>query len=147
VVPHLPRRNTQVQLLESLLVLEGVHTLPEAAVLVSQQGLLLNQSLKGLSNQLLAGLDTAEIAPTHHEEAAVDPNVTAAQWANVSDCSSGPSIDDVKTRGRLHQKQGGDGAALPKCHRSGTTWVLWIAEYSQEASSSPSPYCSRLSGW
>ena len=122
MIPHLPRRNTLVQLLESLLVLEGVHTLPEAAVLVSQQGLLLDKSLKGRSNQLFAGVYMAELLPTHDEEAAVDPNVTAAQWANVSDGSSGASVDDVKTRGRLHQKQGGDGAAaLPKCHRSGTT--------------------------
>jgi hypothetical protein len=63
VIPHLPRRNTLVQLPESLLVLEGVHTLPEATVVVSQQGLLLNQSLNGLSNQLLAGLDMVAVAP------------------------------------------------------------------------------------
>jgi len=87
-----------------------------------------------LSNQNFAGLDMAELLPTH-EEAAVDPNVTAAQWANVTDGSSRPSVDDVKTRNRLHQKQGGKDAVLPKCHSSGTTGVLWIAEDSQEASS------------
>lgn len=49
MIPNLPRRLAPlVDVVEHLLVLEGIHSRPEAIVLVGQKLLLFNQSLKWL---------------------------------------------------------------------------------------------------
>src|ERR1019366_7037955 len=77
---------------QALLVLESVHTLPKAGVLVGQQGLLLNQPPKGFAHQFLTGTNVAKDLMAHCEEATVDPNVAAGQPPNPPDPSVGVGI-------------------------------------------------------
>ena len=124
MLPDFPRRRALVQLLEALLVLERVHALPETGALVGQQGLLLNQPLKGLPHQFLARLQIAEDLLAHHEEATVDPNVAATQRANLPDHALRLDVDNVKTRSGLHQQQRSDGVALPEGLQHGREWDI-----------------------
>ena len=78
-LPDFPRRGALVQFLKTLLILKRIHALPEAGVLIRQQGLLLDQPLKWLPHQFFARLDVAKDLVAQNEEAAVDPDVGAAQ--------------------------------------------------------------------
>lgn len=75
MIPHLPRRLALIQFFEALLVLERIHALPEAGVLVCQQSLLLNQPLKWLSYEFFAVQNIPKDFLTHDKESAVDPGI------------------------------------------------------------------------
>ena len=63
VVPDLPWRRAQVQILEVLLVLEGVHRLPEPVVPQDGELALRDQALEGLLDQFHTQKDTAVTVP------------------------------------------------------------------------------------
>src|SRR5271168_3157336 len=51
----------------------------------------------------------------HSEESTVDPNIGSGYRTNLPHRSFRPRINNVKTRGRLHQQQRGNSITLPEC--------------------------------
>ena len=71
MIPDFPGRVALVEFLKALLVLEGVHALPETGAFMCQQRTLVNQSLKRLPHQLVPWIDIAEDFSPKHEEASL----------------------------------------------------------------------------
>src|SRR5215471_18703582 len=111
-MPDFPWRDPQVQFFQALLVLESVHALPKPGALLRQQGSLFNEPLKRLAYQFFARMNIAKDLVTHHEEAAIDPDVGLGQRGDIGDCASLAQLDNIETRRGLDQKQGGDSVAV-----------------------------------
>src|SRR5512134_620553 len=96
-LPDLPGRlAARQQVLEALLVLEGVHARPEAVVGVSAQLALRDQAAERLDHQLLAGLDVVEDLAPEHEEAAVDADHRLADVLEPLHRAARVGFDDVE---------------------------------------------------
>src|SRR5581483_2506547 len=97
VIPNFPRRCGLVKLLQSLLVLERVHALPETGMLISQQSLFLNQALKGFPYQFFTRPNMTEYFVAHDEEPTVNPNVRACQSTNIFDHAVRSDLHEIET--------------------------------------------------
>src|SRR5262249_46191403 len=88
-LPNLPRRiAARVQVVEQLLVAEGVHALPETGGSVRDELSIGDQPLERLLHQLFSFLQIIENGALEGEEASVDPDVCLTDVADLPYASS-----------------------------------------------------------
>src|SRR4029077_12278735 len=115
VHPHLPRRVALgVEIVEMLLVLEGVHAGPEAVVLVSHQLLFGDQATEGFVNELLAFLQIFKNVLLESEESAVYAHIALVDVFDFGNQISAIQGNEVIAEIGTDTEKTGDFVMLPE---------------------------------